>query len=104
MYISTRAAVSGISWDNNKLDFSLSFPEGESGYAVIACIDAPDTVVLNGNIIEKTSNLKKSDKEGWRYQRNWLEVKILSSKATLEIRGAKYKYVTSVRKPASSLQ
>lgn len=103
LYITTRAEVSDILWDNDKLNFTITFPEGESGYVLIACIDKPGKVVLDGKELAENANLKKPGSEGWRHSLNWLEVKVPSTKAILEIQNAKYKYATRWTKPGKTV-
>jgi len=102
LYITTRAEVSDILWDNDKLNFNLSFPEGESGYVLIAGIDKPGRIVLDGKELKENASLKKAS-EGWRHSVNWLEIKIPSTKAGLEIENAKYKYATRWTKPVKKM-
>jgi hypothetical protein len=59
--ITTRAQVKQASLQNRKLSFEAQFPEGESGWVMVAGLDKPAKILLNG------SDLAQPGSNVWRY-------------------------------------
>lgn len=89
LHISTRATVSNTSWVGERMTFNLSFPDGENGCVLIARMGRPGAVLLDGKEIEEASGLGNSNTAGWRHRGSWLEIRVMSTKARVEIIGAK---------------
>jgi hypothetical protein len=60
--ITTRAQVSETIWKDGVLSFRARFPEGESSCVVMASVEKPGRVLLDG------SSLPQSRTNGWQYQ------------------------------------
>ena len=61
LWITTRARISLAAWKDGVLSFQAQFPHGESGCAVVAGLQKPSRVRLNG------SSLPQSQTTGWQY-------------------------------------
>jgi hypothetical protein len=85
--ITTRAQVSQAAWKDDVLSFRAQFPEGESGCVVVAGLERPARVLLNG------SGLLQSRADGWQYQDGYglLVIRLRTpGPRLLEISGARH--------------
>jgi hypothetical protein len=85
--ITTRAQVSETIWKDGVLSFKARFPEEVGGCVVVASMEKPVDVLVNG------ATLPQSQTNGWQYKgEQGLLVIRVSSPGThgLEIRGAKH--------------
>lgn len=89
LHINTRASVSNISWDRDGLKLDLSFPKGEKGYVLIACIGKPDRVRVAGRDTEQVADPTKSQRDAWRHSGNCLEIRVMSTNASIDVGNAK---------------
>jgi len=86
--ITTRARVSTTTWKDGLLSFQAQFPEGEGGCAVVAGLQKPSQVRLNG------SSLAQSRTNGWQYmgEQGFLIVRMAwPGPHRLEITGARHR-------------
>ncbi len=86
--ITTRARLSQADWKDGLLSFEASFPEGEGGGVLVAGLDKPGRVLLNG------SSLPQAPAEGWQYlgEQGLLAIRVPApGPHRLEIPGARHR-------------
>ncbi|MBI4326230.1 MAG: hypothetical protein HY674_13345, partial [Chloroflexi bacterium] len=107
LMINSRAKVSEVSWNKEVLKFISRFPHGESGYVMIASIDKPTQVRLNGApLLEAQGDLQNSIAEAWKYAsgQRFLALRLESSGPyAIEIDGAKYRSGTFIPRRTGSI-
>jgi len=107
LYINARAKISDISWKEGNLRFNALFPEGEGGgYILIASIARPEKVSVNGQEFSEDKNIYENRKDSWKYEsgQGFLVIRINSTGPdTVEIKGAKYRFVTIIPKQTDKI-
>ena len=94
LHLSSGAAISDATWEGNAVSARLTYPSGESGYAVLVNVGRPDAVLLDGEELPEIGILETGDEAGWKYVAGlaMVVVRVTEDGAhELEVSGAPYR-------------
>jgi hypothetical protein len=106
IHLNSGADIKAAAWEGGAVTATLSYPSGESGYAVAVGVSRPSEVLLDGAALEERSQLEVGDTPGWRYVAGtaMCTVRITADgEHKLELRGIQYENPSLVPAPVSRI-
>lgn len=108
LFVTSRAAITGAAWVDDRLTFRARFPDGESGHVVVASVWKPSAVLLNGSsVLETSGDLWAVATNAWTYDSaSGVAVMRLvgSGPHDLEVPGARYRPGTLIPPVATAIE
>lgn len=116
LHLTATGRISQPVWDQNGLQFTITYPEGEQGVVLVSPVGRPEEVRLDGQAVPQRpaserpasvhTALEHSDEPGWRYDAGYayLCVRIpRSGPVKVEVRPAAHRPISRVPKPADKI-
>jgi len=106
IHISAVAAITDASRKGESVRFTLTYPTGEQGVALVSNVAGPHAVYLDGNLIAERPGVEQGPEPGWRYDpgRAFLSVRIPKDGQThVRLDGVQFRYVERLPQPTAKI-
>lgn len=99
LHLTATARIDQPVWDQNGLQFTITYPDGEQGVVLVSPVSRPEEVRLDGQPAPERPQLEQSEEPGWRYDPGYAYLCIRiprSGPVKVVVRPAAYRQVSRV--------
>ncbi len=106
IHLSAAARIADASWDDGKIAFRVTYPEGHEGVVLVANVTRPEGVTLNGTPVPERDDVESGSRPGWRYDavNGFLSIRVAGGGASrVEMSGAAHRAVVRLPRLAERI-